>query len=368
LVVWRVVVWACMDDRRVRFLPGFFRTFTTLSVCAVLSAGIGQGQRRSDAARTAADGKPTFVLKQFSADQPIRLVAYGDMRFTDPAITNGTNPRVRQWLAEKIGLERPQALLLTGDMPFIGEKQGDWEEYRKETSSWKADGFPVFPTMGNHEIYHDRTKGIANYLANFPEIEGHQYYSAVLGPVEVISLDMNSAASSRSDQFRWFGAQLEHLPSTLEFLFILYHTPWVADAQSQLVAGVPTKDALALRGLLESHVGRIHARVVVFNGHIHNYERFEQHGVEYVVTGGGGAQPYPLLYRGSHDLYRDSGFPVYHYLTLEVRDHRLSAVMWKVIDPEAKELNVEVKDRFTILSAFKTKARSLIVSPGTKRP
>jgi hypothetical protein len=337
-----------MDDRRASFFPDFLLKCKLLLICAFLGLGICLGLSHSGSAQTNNDGKPTFVLKQFTAEQPIRLVAYGDMRFTDPAITSGTNPKVRQWLAEKIGLERPQALLLTGDMPFIGEKTEDWAEYQKETASWKADGFPVFPTLGNHEMYHDPVKGVANYLANFPGIEGHRYYSALLGPVEVISLDMNSPAGSRSDQLRWFSAQLEHVPASVEFLFILYHIPWVADTQSQLVAGVPSKSALALRNLLEAHVDRMHAKVVVFNGHIHNYERFERHGVEYVITGGGGAQPYPIFYRGTHDLYRDSGFPVYHFLTLEVRDHQLLAVMWKVIDPEAKDLNVEVKDRFEI--------------------
>ena len=302
------------------------------------------------ASRPVFDSKPTFVYKQFQANQPVHLIAYGDMRFTDPAVTNGTNPKVRRWLAEKIGQENPQALMLTGDMPFTGEKTADWDEYQRETASWKADGFPVFPTMGNHEIYHDREKGIANYLANYPQIDGHRYYSALLGPVEVISLDMNSGVGARSDQLRWFVGQLDHLPPSVEFLFILYHIPWVADTQSQLVASLPSKDALVLRGALESRVNRIHAKVVVLSGHIHNYERFERHGVEYVVTGGGGAEPYPILFRGSHDLYRDSGFPVYHYLTIDVRDHQLHAVMWKVSDPAVPEtsLKVEMKDRFTI--------------------
>jgi acid phosphatase type 7 len=294
------------------------------------------------------DSNPTFTLKQFAPDQPIRLIAYGDMRFTDPATTKGTNPKVRQWLAEKIGAERPQALLVTGDMPYTGELQADWDEYQKETTSWRTDGFPVFPTMGNHEVYHNPAKGIANYLANYPALQGHRYYSALLGPVEVLSLDMNQAVSARSPQGRWFAAQLDHVPPSVEFLMILYHLPWVADTQSQMVAGLPTSDSLILRGALEAHLGKIHAKVLVFHGHIHNYERFERHGVEYIVTGGGGAVPYPILYRGTHDLYRDTGFPVYHYLTLEVHDHQLKAVMWKVIDPDAKSLNVEQKDSFVI--------------------
>lgn len=305
------------------------------------------------------DSNPTFVLKQFSTGQPIRLIAYGDMRFTDPKITEGTNPRVRQWLAQKIGQERPQALLVTGDMPYTGEKKADWEEYQRETDSWKAAGFPVFPTMGNHEVYHDRDKGIANYLDNYPMLQRHLYYSAVLGSVEVLSLDMAEPVGARSQQGRWFTAQLEHLPAQVEFLLILYHLPWVADTQSQLLASMPSKAALTLRTMLEAHISRMHAKVLVFNGHIHNYERFERHGVEYIVTGGGGAVPYPILFRGSHDLYRDTGFPVYNYVTLEVKDRQLHGVMWKVINPDATSLRVEAKDSFTVKAnpAVQTQAK-----------
>lgn len=345
----QVVVWAWMISRFFRLFPA--RILASLACPLAVGLWALSGPSIADGAPppgAGSDTKPTFLLKQFSVAEPIRLVAYGDMRFTDPSVTNGTNPKVRQWLAEKIALEHPQTLLLTGDMPFVGDKAADWEEYRRETAGWRAEGFPVLPTMGNHEIYMDREKGIANYLENYPQLEGHRYYSALLGPVEVMALDMNSPVGPRSPQARWFAAQLEHLPAQVEFLFILYHIPWVADTQSQLFANIPTKDALALRAMLEARLNRIHAKVVVFNGHIHNYERFERNGVEYVVTGGGGAVPYPILFRGSHDLYRDPGFPVYHYLTLEVKDHQLKAVMWKVIDPDAGELNVEAKDSFTI--------------------
>src|ERR1700676_1888716 len=153
-----------------------------LLLCAAGAAGEGPKSTSQPKANSQArpDGSPTFVLKQFAAEQPLRLVAYGDMRFTDPAITDGTNPRVRRWLAEKIGAENPQALMITGDMPFVGEKQSDWDWYQKETASWKADGFPVFPTIGNHEINHDKAKGIANFLNNYPQLQGHLYYSALL--------------------------------------------------------------------------------------------------------------------------------------------------------------------------------------------
>ena len=285
----------------------------------------------------------------------MRLVAYGDMRFTDPGVTSGTNPKVRKWLADRIADERPEVLLLTGDMPYTGSSMADWEVFQSETARWRAQNVIELPTIGNHEIRGDRNAGIANYLANFPSIARRRYYSALLGSVEVITLDSTQASTPNSAQGRWFAAQLSHIPRQVEFLFILHHMPWMADRQSQILVGIPAPETLALRGILESHLGNLHARVVVFNGHIHNYERFERRGVEYVVTGGGGAEPYPILFRGHADLYTDTGFPVYHYLTLEVSKHQLHAVMWKVKDPAAAELSVEKKDEFTITAEVQTR-------------
>src|SRR3954453_7020174 len=58
----------------------------------------------------AVDGKPTFVVPEIKPEMPLKIVAYGDMRFTDPANVTDTNPRVRKWLAEKIGSEKPDLL------------------------------------------------------------------------------------------------------------------------------------------------------------------------------------------------------------------------------------------------------------------
>jgi hypothetical protein len=294
------------------------------------------------------DLNPTFVYSQFVPDQLLRLVAYGDMRFTDPSITSGTNPHMRKWLADRIAEEHPDALLLTGDMPYTGAKKEDWQVFQNETAGWRRAKILQLPSTGNHEVYGGMGLGIANYFTNFPGIANHRYYSALLGSVEVMSLDCTLPATAASPQGRWFAAQLDHLPAQVEFLLILFHIPWMADRQSQIFAGIPTPEALILRNILEARLGVIQAKVVVFNGHIHNYERFERLGVEYVVTGGGGAEPYPLLFRGPADLYRDTGFPVYHYLTLNVENHQLHAVMWKVKDPDAEIPTVEAKDEFTL--------------------
>jgi hypothetical protein len=294
------------------------------------------------------DSNPTLLFPQFAPGKPLRLVAYGDTRFTDPSVTSGTNPRIRKWLAERIGEEHPDALLITGDTPFVGAKAADWQEFQNETQSWRTNHIAQLPATGNHEGRGGLGPGIANYLANFPDIANHRYYSALLGSVEVISLDCTLPTAISSPQGRWFASQLNHVPKQVDFLFVLFHMPWMADRQSQLFVGLPNPQSLALRNILEARLGGIRAKVVVLNGHLHNYERFERRGVEYVVTGGGGAEPYPILFRGEADLYRDLAFPVYHYLTIEISNHQLHAAMWKVKDPEAGTLEMEAKDQFTL--------------------
>src|SRR6266567_3178317 len=119
------------------------------------------------------DARPTLVFPQFAAGQPLHLVAYGDTRFTDSAVTGVTNPRVRKWLGERIGQQHPQAILLTGDTPFHGADAADWQVFQRETESWRRERAVQLPTVGNHEVLGGAPPGIANYLENFPDISGH---------------------------------------------------------------------------------------------------------------------------------------------------------------------------------------------------
>ena len=54
-------------------------------------------------------GKPTFVVSEIKPGSDMKIVAYGDMRFTDPSNKTDTNPRVRKWLVDRIAQEKPDA-------------------------------------------------------------------------------------------------------------------------------------------------------------------------------------------------------------------------------------------------------------------
>src|SRR5215472_13806413 len=96
---------------------------------------------------------PTFTLDEANLHRPVTLVAYGDMRFTDPTNETATNPTARRALVARIALEKPDAVFLTGDVPLHGGDQGDYSVYLKETELWRTEGVHIYPALGNHEFH-----------------------------------------------------------------------------------------------------------------------------------------------------------------------------------------------------------------------
>ena len=293
-------------------------------------------------------GAPTFTVSDLPAGRPLRIIVYGDMRFTDPSNTSDTAPGVRKWLAQKVAEEKPDVLLLTGDMPFHGSDLNDWKIYSQETAAWSQERLRIYPTIGNHEGLTDPRSGTRNYFAAYPQIDNHNYYSVQLGNVYLITLDSSAFLDVGWPQRRWLDSQLAHIPPSADFVFFLFHVPLVADLQTAFMLGIPSPSTLNLRHELEAAAAASHAKFVIFNGHIHNYERFEINGVTHVITGGGGARPYPIFIRGDQDLYRARTYPNFNYLVITLEGKHADAKMYRVVDPDAANRSVELKDSFTL--------------------
>jgi hypothetical protein len=298
-------------------------------------------------------GKPTFVVTGFKAGDPLKIVAYGDMRFTNPANTSDTNPRVRKYLVDQIAQERPDALFVSGDLPFLGGHKEDWDVYRQETKPWDEAHLRVYPVIGNHEMTPPGPPALHNYFAEFPWLGRRRWYSAQIGSVYLIALDSSSSHLLTSfapgtAQRVWLESQMAHLPAEVNFVFFMIHMPLVNDIQSEVIANLPEPPETVLRKYLEAESAKAHAKFIVVSGHVHNYERFEIGGISYIVSGGGGAKPYPVFARNPMDLYRDPGYPNFNYVVLQIHGKQADATMYRVADPKAATLSTEVKERFTL--------------------
>src|SRR6516225_5285621 len=72
---------------------------------------------------------PDFRIESRDLSRSLRIVVYGDMRFTDPSETSAANPKVRRWLVERITTEKPDAVLLSGDVAWKGGRANDYAVY-----------------------------------------------------------------------------------------------------------------------------------------------------------------------------------------------------------------------------------------------
>jgi hypothetical protein len=250
---------------------------------------------------------------------------------------------------EKIAQEKPDAVQMSGDVPFRGTDPDDYQEFANETKPWRDAHLRIYPALGNHELSGGETKGVDAWWKAFPELQGMRWYSVALGNrIALIQLDSNSALTPGSKQIQWLRAQLTGLAPSVDFVMISLHHPPVADIQTEYhVDHNPRANEIALRDFIAQTEPTLHAAIIVIAGHIHNYERAEYKGVTYLVSGGGGAEPHKVT-RTKGDLYQDPGFPNFHYVKFELEKDQLKATMYRLADPDASKLKWEEKDHFVI--------------------
>jgi acid phosphatase type 7 len=277
------------------------------------------------------------------------VIAYGDMRFTDPKETLATNPKVRKWLVDKIASEKPTAIVISGDVPFVGERVADYAEFHAETAAWRAANIPVFPALGNHELRGALNKCLENWWNEFPQLREKRWYMSEIGAkIVLLTLDSEMPLTLGSAQIKWVEQQLIDLKKPVRFVIFNLHHPPVADVESGAGASHNARpNEIAFADYLKTAPQSKRVRFIVNSGHIHNYERFLRDGATYLVSGGGGAAPVPVT-RGANDLYRGTEYPNYHYLKFVLRGKHLDAEMIRVSDSSASSPKWEVKDRFQI--------------------
>lgn len=301
-------------------------------------------------APAAAPSPATFSVAEQDLHQPLTLIAYGDMRFTDPANVTATNPAARQALIAKIAEERPDGLFLNGDVPYIGGHPDDYAEFHKESAPWRDAGLRVYPALGNHEFKGcEEPACLENWWSEFPQFKSLRWYSVQLGRrFYGIALDSDTSLLPGSAQMQWLQAQLAALPASVGFVLIWMHHPPVDDVQASGEDN-PRDNEIALREVLKTAAPGLRARVLVVAAHVHNYERFTRDEVSYIVSGGGGAKPTRVV-RGPDDLFGGDTFPNYHYVKLVLDQDTLRGTMIR-LDPLA------AAPAWTALDHFDIKAR-----------
>ena len=263
---------------------------------------------------------------QAEVQAPFRFVAYGDARFHDPTDKHVANPAARVALVQAIAEIHPAFICFTGDLVYNGYDADDWKVWDSETSVWRDKKIPVYPALGNHEFHGNLKQALGNYFQHFPDLNSSRYYSVRAANTEILVLD-SSQEEAAGPQGQWLTDKLDHIPSDVDFVFVMdHHPPYTSSSMNLLGHGHSArKQEQALAKMLEERQAHVGYRIVVFSGHVHNYERHEHGGITYFVTGGAGADAYPVP-RAPDDPFQSKAIN-YHYLLVEVDHQQLKVTM-----------------------------------------
>src|ERR1700689_2633010 len=298
------------------------------------------------AIRALADAPPRLDVPVADPSAPLTFIAYGDTRFTRRE--GVANAVARRALVARMASEKPAAIFIGGDLVYEGSNPEDYETYRTETVVWSQARIPIFPALGNHEFRgcdRDLSPCLENWWrAAAPSgVRSFRWYSVTVGPkVLVLVLDSDSSLKPGSEQRSWFEQQITHTGSQVEFVLIVLHYPPVRDPIFPRA-----KDEKEIARYLSNHTHSLHARVVVVSSHIHNYERFLRDDVTYLVSGGGGAKPVPVL-RLFGELSKLDTAENFHYIRFRLEGGDLRGAMVR-FDPERNgETAWTEPDRFEV--------------------
>jgi acid phosphatase type 7 len=196
-----------------------------------------------------------------------------------------------------------------------------------ETSIWRDKRIPIYPALGNHDLHGDQNIALRNYFQRFPDLKNSRYYSVRAANSLILVLD-SSLVETGGDEGEWLADKLDHVPPDVDFVFLMFHhPPYTSSSDAKAFGGGhssrPTEQVLAK--MLEQRQAHAGFRIVVFSGHVHNYERHEHEGVTYFVSGGGGAHAYPIE-RAPDEPFQSKQVN-YHYLLVEVDHQQLKVTM-----------------------------------------
>lgn len=293
---------------------------TVLVLFAAILLALTGCSKKSSAQTSAAD-------LRLDVKTPFRFVAYGDTRFHDPKDTEPANPAVRVALIKAIAEVNPAFICFTGDIVYNGFDSNDWKVWDNETSVWRERKIPIYPALGNHDLHGDQNIALRNYFQRFPDLNNSRYYSVRAGNSLILVLD-SSLVETSGEEGEWLADKIGHVPSDVDFVFLMFHHPPYTSSSDSKAFGRghsarPTEQILAK--MLEQRQAHAGFRIVVFSGHVHNYERHEHGGVTYFVSGGGGAHAYPVE-RAPDDPFQSKQVN-YHYLLVEVDRQQLKVTM-----------------------------------------
>jgi phosphodiesterase/alkaline phosphatase D-like protein len=239
----------------------------------------------TDAAGKKLEGKPLMFFTACDPSDAFSFTVIGDTQ---------RNPAVTGKIAKLMWDRRPNFVVHCGDVVDDGAAKGQWTGDLFKPCNELFGRVPVYPCIGNHEKNH------AHYYKYFSLPNPEYYYSFKYGNAEFFVLDTNGLRdlTPNGEQYKWLEKGLA--ASDAKWKFCYHHHPAYssdADDYGNTAKGPGTLGDRRVQQLLPLY--EKHNVDVVFNGHIHLYERTwpvrggkvdQKAGIIHITSGGGGGK------------------------------------------------------------------------------
>lgn len=214
-------------------------------------------------------------------DSPFAFAVIGDTQRNAPVIAK---------LQKFVYSLRPNFEIHCGDVVDGGPDKNEWVNELLKESHVLMGRVPMYPCIGNHEKNHS----LYYQYMSLPTPE--YYYTYTYGNAQFFSLDTNKPVGPDSEQYKWLEAELAK--STAKWKFSYHHHPVYSSDENDY--GDTYKGPSANGDLKVRPLEQLYEKYnvdIVFNGHIHVYERsfpirdskvVEKNGVIHITSGGGG--------------------------------------------------------------------------------
>jgi predicted phosphodiesterase len=238
----------------------------------------------TDADGKTLESKPMTFLTAADPNDAYSFTVVGDTQ---------RNPTVTARIAKLMWERRPNFVIHCGDVVDDGTAKWQWTGDLFKPCNELFGRVPVYPCIGNHE------KNNPQYYKYFALPQPEYYYSFKYGNAEFFVLDTNRRRdlSEKGEQYQWLDKALA--ASDAKWKFCYHHHPAYSsddDDFGNSWKGPTTSGDTRVRTLVKLY--EKYKVDVVFNGHIHVYERTwpirdgkvdQKNGVIHVTSGGGGA-------------------------------------------------------------------------------
>jgi len=210
------------------------------------------------------------------SQKPFSFLVLGD---------SGTGWAIQYKVAKQMKKFHPKFVLHTGDVVY---KRGSGKFLKKKYLHPYhpiMKNAPFYIVLGNHDYETKRGKEILDVviLPKNSSVLTERYYTFTYGKTQFFALDSNQFLNrgfKGTTQWNWFKGELAK--SRAKWKMVFFHHPLYGTGRHR-------EDHHRMRPL-ESLLSQ-YGVDIVFNGHDHTYERTKViKGVQYIVTGGGGAK------------------------------------------------------------------------------